>query len=335
MIEAVIVGVGRFGQMLVDSVQGKSDRIRFVRAVARTPAKVEAYCKDKGMALGADYAAALADPKVKAVLLATPHSQHTEQIVAAARAGKHVFVEKPFTLTRASAIEAMAECDKAKIAVGIGYNRRFMPAFRELKRLVDSGELGTILHVEGNASGNLAAMPPTVWRANRAESPGGGMTSLAIHLLDAMIMLCGPIRIIDAKSSKRVMPYDVDDTTSMLLTFVSNATGYLGTVAATPFFMNLRVFGSKGWAQLTDTDTLVKAVPDPAAAARAPLASKPETVKFENAAVSSLKDELEAFADAAEGKKPFPIPPGEILHGVSAFQSMLDSIRRGSPCSVD
>jgi predicted dehydrogenase len=332
MIDAAIVGAGRWGQTLVDSVQGKSERIRFVRAVARTPAKVEAYCKEKGIELGADYDAALKDSKVKAVVLATPHSQHADQIVAAARAGKHVFVEKPFTLDRASAKAAMDECAKAKIAVGIGFNRRFMPAFREMKRLIESGELGTMLHTEGNASGNLASMT-SAWRASRAESPGGGMTSLAIHLMDAMIWMLGPIRIIDAKSSKRVMPYDVDDTTSMLLTFVNGATGYLGTVAATPFFMNLRVFGSKGWAQLTDNETLIKAIAGPATPGQNPYAAKPEVVKLD--AKASLKDELESFADAAEGKKPFPISPEEIMHGVSAFQAMLDSVRRGSPCSVD
>jgi predicted dehydrogenase len=333
MIDAAIVGAGRWGQTLVDAVLGKSDRIRFVRAVARTPAKVEAYCKEKGLALGASYDEALKDPKVKAVVLATPHSQHTDQIIAAARAGKHVFVEKPFTLDRAGAKAAMDECEKAKIAVGIGFNRRFMPAFAEMKRLIASGELGTILHIEGNASGNLAAIPPSAWRANRAESPGGGMTSLAIHLMDAMIWMCGPIRIIDAKSSKRVMPYDMDDTTSMLLTFVNGTTGYLGTVAATPFFMNLRVFGSKGWAQLVDNNTLVKAVPGPAAPGQNPYASKPETQTFDSQV--SIKAELEAFADAAEGRAAFPISHEEIVHGASAFQSMLDSVRRGSPCSVD
>jgi predicted dehydrogenase len=333
MIDAAIVGAGRWGQSLVESVQGKSDRIRFVRAVARTPAKVESWCKQNGLALGSDYAEALSDPQVRAVVLATPHTQHGEQIAAAARAGKHVFVEKPFTLDRASAKAAMAECETAKIAVGIGFNRRFMPAFRELKRMIDAGELGTVLHVEGNASGNLASMPAANWRANRTESPGGGMTSLAIHLMDAMIWMLGPIRIIDAKSSKKVMPFDVDDTTSMLLTFVSGATGYLGTVAATPFFMNLRVFGSKGWAQLVDNNTLVKAIAGPAAPGTNPYASKPETVKLDSQA--SLKDELEAFADAAEGRAPFPISHDEIVHGVSAFQSMLDSVRRGSPCSVD
>lgn len=333
MIDAVIVGAGRWGQSLVESVQGKSDRIRFVRAVAHTPAKVEAWCKERGIAVGSDYDAALKDPAVKAVVLATPHTQHTDQIVAAARAGKHVFVEKPFTLDRASAKEAMDACEAAKVAVGIGFNRRFMPAFAEMKRMIDAGELGTILHVEGNASGNLAALPPTAWRANRKESPGGGMTSLAIHLMDSMIWMLGPIRIIDAKSSKRVMPIDVDDTTSMLLTFVSGATGYLGTVAATPFFMNLRVFGSKGWAQLVDNNTLVKAVAGPPVPGTNPYASKPETVTLDSQA--SLKDELEAFAAAAEGKAPFPISHAEILHGVSAFQSMLDSVRRGSPCSVD
>jgi predicted dehydrogenase len=325
MLNAAIVGLGRWGQNLVDSVAGKSDRIRFTRAVARTPAKVAAYCQEKGIALSADYAEALADRSVGAIVLATPHTQHSEQILAAAKAGKHVFVEKPFTLSESSARAALDACKAAGLAVGIGMNRRFYPALAEMKRMIEAGELGTILHAEANVSANLAAAANT-WRANRTESPGGGMTSLGIHGFDALVMLLGPIRIIDCRSARRVMPFDVDDVTAMLMTFESGVSAYLACIAATAHVFSLRVFGSKGWAHMPNYDTLVKAT----AAGWGPAGI--ETKNFPS--TPTIKLELEAFADAAEGRAPFPIPPAEILHVVAAFDAMLSSAKRGSPCSV-
>src|SRR5262245_13588071 len=95
MIRAAIIGVGRWGQNLVGSVQGKSDVIRFTAGATRTVSKAEAYANEKGFPLYDSYERALADPDIDAVVLATPHTQHAEQVAAAARARKHVFVEKP------------------------------------------------------------------------------------------------------------------------------------------------------------------------------------------------------------------------------------------------
>src|SRR5688572_30955399 len=98
MINAAIVGLGRWGQNLVNSVQGKSEVIRFIAGATRTVGKAEAYAREKGLALHDSYEKVLADPKVGAVILATPHTQHAAQVIAAAKAGKHVFTEKPLAL---------------------------------------------------------------------------------------------------------------------------------------------------------------------------------------------------------------------------------------------
>ena len=103
MIKAAIIGMGRWGQVLVDSVQGKSETIVFTAGVTRTVSRAAHYAERQGFPLGDDYDAVLADPAIDAIVLATPHSQHADQIDKAAAAGKHIFVEKPFTLTSASA----------------------------------------------------------------------------------------------------------------------------------------------------------------------------------------------------------------------------------------
>src|SRR5262245_36163499 len=109
MIRAAIVGLGRWGRSLVASMQGKSKDLRFVLAHTRTRATAEDFCRAQGLALVDSYEQLLADPNVDAVVLATPHSVHESQIIAAAMAGKHIHVEKPITLDRASADRARSE----------------------------------------------------------------------------------------------------------------------------------------------------------------------------------------------------------------------------------
>ena len=161
MINAAIIGLGRWGQNLVNSVQGKSDAIRFVAGATRTIARAEAYARQQGIALHDSYERVLADPKVDAVVLATPHTQHAEQVVAAARAGKHVFTEKPLALTAKSAVAALRACTKAGVTLAVGYNWRFQPALQEIARMLADGRLGKLLHIEGNFCG------PSVYRFGR------------------------------------------------------------------------------------------------------------------------------------------------------------------------
>jgi predicted dehydrogenase len=92
--------MGTWGQNLVASMQGKSDLIKFVAGATRTPARAEEFAKKHGIRLYDSYEQILADADIDAVVLATPHSAHSEQIIAAARAGKHVFTEKPLGLSR-------------------------------------------------------------------------------------------------------------------------------------------------------------------------------------------------------------------------------------------
>jgi len=100
MIRAAIVGIGHWGRTLVNAVQGNSDKLRFTAGHTRTAARAEAFCAEKGIALYDSLDAILADPAIDAVYFATPHSEHGGHVERAAAAGKHVFMEKPFTLDR-------------------------------------------------------------------------------------------------------------------------------------------------------------------------------------------------------------------------------------------
>ncbi|MBE0620629.1 MAG: Gfo/Idh/MocA family oxidoreductase [Burkholderiales bacterium] len=319
MLKVAIVGLGRWGQRLVESVHTRaSAKLRFTHAVARTPDKVRAYCGERGLVLTRDLAQVLADPAVGAVVLATPHSQHAGQVAAAARAGKHVFVEKPFTLDAASARAAARTCRDAGVVLALGHNRRFLPAFVEMKRIVAAGELGEVLHLEGNFSGNFGlGYQPGAWRATQGESPIGGMTAMGIHIIDAFVGLAGPIASIRCESQRKVLAVDLDDTTSAFVRFAGGATGCMSTLTATGRIVRLQVFGTRGWLHLLDHRILEICDID----------GKVRRIEFPQ--VDTERAELEAFADAVAGVAIYPVPVEDAIHGVAVMEAAVHSAERG------
>jgi predicted dehydrogenase len=253
MINAAVVGLGRWGQALVTAVQGKSSRIRFVRGVVRDTARSSDFAAQHGLTLSTALSDATADPAVDAVFLATPHSLHVEQVIAVAKVGKPVWCEKPLALTAAEATCAVAACRDANVPLGCGYNRRCFSSMRELKRVVDGGALGAIVHVEGHFSNEYSThVLPHGWRDDPVESPALGMTGCGLHVLDAFVNLAGPIREVHAKSCVRKPPPDPRDAVAVLVEFASGATGLMATIRATVPFWRLHVFGTRGFAEARD-----------------------------------------------------------------------------------
>jgi predicted dehydrogenase len=326
MINAAIVGIGRWGQGLVSSVQGTSDQIKFTAGVTRTRAKAEEFCTTNKIDLRDDYAELLNDDSIDAIVLATPHTQHEEQIIAAARAGKHVFTEKPFTLSKASAERAVTAVRDAGVTVALGHNRRFFKNTEAMKALVESGDLGTLLHIDGNQSSDLG-VAAGAWRDSRAESPVGGMTSLGIHALDCMIHMGGRIAQIDTISTRRAIGFDIDDSTAAVLQFEAGMTGTMVTLASSPRIFHIRVAGSKGWVEMTNTENLRICGPDGAIEEKIFLAD-------DYPHPSSLAAELNEFAAAAQGTATYRISPAEMIHGTAVLEAMGKSAHSGGRVAI-
>lgn len=317
MINAAIVGMGRWGQALVDSVQGKSDKINFTRGVTRTTSKVVDYAAERGITLGDDYDAMLADTTIDAVVLASPHSLHFDQMMAAAAAGKHIFCEKPFALTKAEANSALGAISTAGLKVGLGHNRRFAPNTIELKRMLDAGELGDTLMIESSFSAPMARYADE-WRTSRTESPAGGMTSLGIHSLDMFIHLFGRISEVQARSKRQAMPFDVDDTTAIMISFEDGRMGYISCIANTAMLWYVRVFGTEGWVEIRDQDKLEYSMTDGSHDSKAW-----EGLSYP--APRTVAAGLEAFADDINGVAPFIISPDQMLHNAAVLEAIIES----------
>jgi predicted dehydrogenase len=322
MINAAIVGLGRWGRNHVTAVAGSS-RIRYVRGVTRDPALAHDFAAQHGLALTRDLAEVLADPKIDAVFLATPHSQHVDEVVAVAKAGKAVWCEKPLALTRAEAARAVDACLAAGVPIASGYNRRCFASMRELKRVVDGGTLGDILHVEGHFSNEYSTrVVAGGWRDDPTESPAFGMTGCGLHVLDALVSLAGPIREIDAKAFAPKPSPDPRDAVAVLAEFASGATGLMATVRASVPYWRVHVFGTNGFAEARDEDTLRVGYIGKAAREQV------------FAPVDSLRAMAEAFADAIETRASFLVTPQELVDVTAAFEAVVTSLETGKPVEV-
>lgn len=325
MIRAAIVGTGRWGRTLVESVAGGGAGIRFVAAHTRTPSRA-ADLEAAGLRLHADYGDLLADDGVDAVVLASPHGAHFAQIVAAAEAGKHVFCEKPFCLTAAEAGAALDALAGRGLVAAIGHNRRFSPNARALAGLVGGGGLGEAVQIEGNFSADMSGYAGT-WRDSRAESPGGGMTSLGIHAVDMFIHLFGRIESVQADSARVASAIDLDDAMTVLVRFESGRLGYLGTVTATAPLWHVRVLGTAGWAEILDHDRLT--------VRRAGAADEVTTWDGHGyPGLPTVAAALEAFAGACGGGEPFPVTPDEIHHATAVLEAVVASAAGGGRVRV-
>lgn len=326
MIKAAIIGMGTWGQNLVKSVQGLSQDIQFVAGATRTPSKAQEFAAKHNIRMTDRYEAILADPTIDAVVLATPHSMHTDQIVAAANAGKHVFCEKPLGLDYASTKRAADAAAKNNIVLGVGYNWRFQPALQEIRRMLEDGRLGKLLHIEGNFCGPSAyRFPRGHWRHEGDESPAGGMTGRGVHVIDAMMYLAGPIDRVTAQSYRIAQDFGSDDTTSMLLHFAGGTTGYLGTVIATAETWRMQIFGSNGWVQVGDIEHLHTWDLTVCMIDRNNVMNKQKPVTTSFPATSTERAELEHFADCIKNKKPLVTPDGDAVRNAAVLEAIIKS----------
>ena len=321
MINAAIIGLGRWGKSLVGAVQN-SQRLRFVHGVSQEPDEVREFAERHGFRLSTDLKDALADPEVQAVFLATPHSLHVEQVRTVAATGRAVWCEKPLALTRAEAARAVDACRAAGVVLASGNNKRCFASMQELKRVVSTGEIGEVMHIEGHFSNEHSTRVSGGWRDDPRESPGAGMTGAGLHVLDALINLGGPLKRVDARLSSKKAPPDPRDVVAGLVDFASGATGMLATVRAAPMYWRFAVFGSNGYAEARDEDTLTVAK----------IGGQAVTQTFPH--VDSLCVLVESFADAIEGRAPFLVPTSQMLDLIAGFEAVIASIETGKPVKI-
>jgi predicted dehydrogenase len=324
-LAVAVVGLGWWGRTVVPLLQGSS-KLKVACGVDVRPVEMP------GLRVATSYEEALRDPEVKGVVLCTPHTQHTEQIIAAARAKKHVFCEKPLSLNRADVLRAVKACAENGVALAVGHEKRFEPPVQELFRLAKAGELGTLLQVEANFSQDkFLSLATDNWRMSEAEAPAGPMTATGIHLLDLSIGLLGPAQSVYARVRQLGSRLTNGDTLGVFVTHKSGANSLISAVLATPFDGRFAAYGNKGWAEVRD-----KAHPEAPQGWTLTRATRGKDRQIQEfAPAKAVLANLEAFADAAAGRAPYPVPQDQMIANVSALEAVFRSVKSGAVEAVE
>ena len=322
MLRFAFIGTGWWGNELAKNALALKDIIEIAGCVSLSEKEASAFQKTYGGKIFANYEAALADPAVDAVLLATPHSTHWQQMIAAAKAKKNVFVEKPMTLTVETGVQAIKACEEAQVALGIGHNRRYSRVARKMKEMVESGACGKILHVEANySSPGGTRYQPGMWRAKREECPGGGIAPMALHVIDTLTWILGPIARLSSICKRQAVTVELDDTSATLFELASGATGTLGCIFASAPTSYLKLYGTRANLEARDNFSEMTVTPTNPA----------EPVTRERHAIDdTVQQELRAFAESCSKHIPFPVRPAEALHNVAVMQAIIASSDQGS-----
>ena len=242
-----IVGLGRWAKVLTRAAQG-SDRLQIVAGYSRSQDKRAAFEKELGVAAAPDMKGLLADPAIKGVILTVPNEQHWPLAEQVARAGKHVYTEKPIAQTLEDGLRIAALEQQFGVSVTVGHSARLMAGIRMIRERIDSGELGRVAFMEANFSNERALeLTPQTWRWYKDRAPGGPLSQLAIHQFDVLHYLGGEIAEVSSVASKlSPVGAEVDDQSMTLLKFGDGKLGYVGSCWTSPGIFAVRVFGSKG-----------------------------------------------------------------------------------------
>lgn len=320
MLELAIVGLGGWGRRLVESVQGVSDSVRFARAVVTDPAKHKDFAARHGLAVGTDIAAAARDAKVAGVVSSGPAHLHAAHSMIAIEAGKPVLAVKPLALALADARALEDAAKRAGVVLCMGYNRCFFPNVAELRKRLGARALGQLLHTEGDfCVHRYGGVKRGSWKADPAHAPAG---ALADHMLYLTIETLGRIAAVHAIGLNQASDNDLADTTAVLLRCEANATALLTACGMTPDYYRFTVFGTEGWAEVRDADYF----------AFQPKGGKREEIRFPVG--DTERAEVEAFADAIAGRRPFPCPADQAVHSAAVIEAMARSNETGRMVEV-
>lgn len=324
-LNVAVIGLGWWGRIIVDLLS-RSEKLRVVRVADVSP-QGEAFATERRLPFSSSFEQVLQDNNVQAVVLCTPHTQHTDQIVAAARAGRHVFCEKPLSMTRADVLRAVQAVEEAGVALAVGHEKRFEPPILEVMRLLHAGALGTPLQVEANFSQDkFLALSPDNWRLSGKEAPAGPMTATGIHLLDLSVGVFGEAETVHASVRQLGSGLTNGDTLAALVTFRKGGHALISAILATPFAGRFAVYGSHGWAEVRD-----KTHPEaPEGWTLTTCLRGHRAVSVDMPPAPAVLHNLEAFADAALGRAPYPVPREQMVANVSALEAIFRSARTGT-----
>lgn len=248
-----IVGAGMVAQYHADAI-AQTPGARLVAVCRADAARAAETAARFGVPCEVDYAALLARPDVEVICICTPSGLHAAQTLAAARAGKHVLVEKPMALTLADADAMIHACRQAGVLLGVALQRRTDPAFAAAQAAIAGGALGrlvlgsvTVPYFRAQDYYESAA-----WRGTWKLDGGGALMNQGIHLLDLLLWYLGDVAEVQAQMTTLAHAIEVEDCICATVRFANGALGNVAaTTAAAPGYPHrVEVYGERGGMQL-------------------------------------------------------------------------------------
>lgn len=318
------IGLGWWGGVLATAID-THDGTELVSCFARDPDKRRSFADKYGCRPADSVDAIWADPDVDGVVIATPHSTHADLIRDAAAAGKHVFVEKPLTLSVDEGRASVEAAQSAGVVLQVGYNKRRQTGNRWLRDELTAGTFGQLQSIETNISGPMSFKPDLPqWRQDAGEVPAGGMTPMGVHMIDTILHLGGPIRQVFSWSRQVAGRIGVDDVTMVLLELEGGGLASLVTQIATPQVATVNVFGTEA-AAYSEADGKHLFVQRRGEPYRQEVPIEP---------IDTIVDEIAEFARCIrEGTTP-ETDGQQGLAVVEAFDAIMRSIASGAPEQV-
>jgi predicted dehydrogenase len=311
-VRVACIGMGWWSDVLADAMR-RTDRLRMVACYSRSTDKRAAFAAKYGCRAAASYEEVLADQGIEAIINTTPNNVHLETCRSAARAGKHVFLDKPIANTVADARAITEVCRAAGVVLAVGYQRRRESQFRWIRQEIESGTFGKLVNAEANISRDrLGKVDLSSWRYTSEGMPGGVMLQIGIHYADVLTYLLGPVQAVRGQFAQLVLPGDNPDVASLLLEHENGALSTLNAsyASASEYYL-MNIYGKDATA-CYDLHGGLRVLRRGSA--------KPEPVA--STANDTLAEELEEFALAVRGQ-------GRPEMGGDAATASLAVIRAG------
>jgi len=331
MIRIGIIGLGWWGKQIVTCL-AESPRFKVVAGCDIDTQTAAPFATAHKLNLIEDYRGLIRRADLDAIAVVTPHLLHEEMAIAALKAGKHVFCEKPLALTATSAERILAASEKAGSVLGIGHERRYEPAMEEMRRLFDSGTLGCVLHMDANVShNNFRKMDPSNWRRDARHAPAGAWTALGIHLGDMFVSLAGkPVRVA-ARTASQIFPVPSEDFVSAEIDFENGARGRITCLSTPPFYGRFTLVCDQGWVETQEGGNVDKGIPSSF------VHCGPDGVRqirrYEH--TNTVRMNFEAWANAIEGRAPYRFTNDQLLANIRILDAVTRSAAaNGTPVSI-
>ena len=323
-LRVACIGMGWWSDVLADAIT-RSSKLKIVACFSRSEEKRQAFAKKYGCRTASSYTAILEDNEVEAIVNTTPNDAHLETTRQAARAGKHVFLDKPIANSVSDGRAITEVCRRAGVVLALGYQRRRESHFRWIKKQIDGGAFGRLVNAEANISRDrLGQVDLSSWRYTAAGMPGGVMLQIGVHYADVLDYLIGPIKAVSGRFAQLVLPGDNPDVASLVFEHENGALSTLNAsyASASEYYL-MNIYGKEATAyyDLHRGLSLLKRGE-----------KKPVAVACEKN--DTFVEEFEEFAAAARGGPPPEVGGEYATTSLAVIRAGIVSAREGRRVDV-